>query len=46
MVSWEEEYPQLASRWHKLLRKINKMREEWDKQWDLLPLLQYPNMSL
>jgi hypothetical protein len=46
MVSWAEEFPQPASQQCKLLRKINKMREEWDKLWDSLPLLQYPNGSL
>jgi hypothetical protein len=46
MVSWAEEFPQLVSQQHKLLRKINKMREEWDKLWDLLPPLRYPNRSL
>jgi hypothetical protein len=45
MVFWEEEFPQLVSRRHKLLRKINKMREEWDELWDLLLLLQYSNRS-
>jgi hypothetical protein len=41
MVSWAEEFPQPASQQCKLLRKINKMREEWDKLWDLLLPLQY-----
>jgi hypothetical protein len=36
MVFWEEEFPQLASRQCKVLRKIKKMREEWDELWDLL----------
>jgi hypothetical protein len=46
MVSWAEEFPQLVSQQCKLLRKIDKIREEWDKLWDLLLPLQYPNRSL
>jgi hypothetical protein len=45
MVSWEEMYPFLAKRWNQLLRKLHKTREEWDKLWDLLLLLQYPRES-
>jgi hypothetical protein len=45
MVSWQERYPFLARRRNQLLRKIHKTREEWDKLWDLLLLLQYPGKS-
>jgi hypothetical protein len=46
MVSWAEEFPQLASQWCKFLQKINKTKEEWDELWDLLPPLWYPDRSL
>jgi hypothetical protein len=45
MVFWEEAYLQLVSRRCKLLRKIYKIREEWDKLWDLVLPLQYSDRS-